>query len=555
MQKKNALAKIKKPVPSKIKKSLIKEDLIPLDEMISEGKELYEQEQDFVGDIREKSSKAILLAFKIGKLIQELPKEYGSKTVAKFAEGCGFSEGTARDYHYLYRGAVSEDLLSFWENPNKKYFRELGHYIDGCLFDSPTTDAFRTYAHKFLLFDYCLKAKADEEYEPKKEQVRQISLYLKALRKRIEKNPDYEWAYSQAFVSHPSRTEFKISLLEPQALGEGDSSRRLENFKPVIRRFQIHLTQLMGIKTIAKGAKAQKTIRSTKGIFPHKGRGSATAASVNAVEDLFMNVDTESAKPPPLGIERDVDKVIFNDCELALKDEKLFPHRSISVVLTDPPYGQDYQGSSGYRPGRRNHFENPLTTEDAVKLVGRTAKLLRDREIMKEKFIWFSFFPIDRIHTLVSELLTVFDGLDVIHQVLVWDKEDGGMKLSCERYFRRDAEAILYFNVGRKTLSPELDGKSHRLHSSIFKYPSRSPEKAEFQFWKPPELLRHLIQLSTFRDNNPIILDPFAGRGSTGVASIQLDKDYRLIECDEGQHSIAWQAIRNARRKKSSQNG
>ena len=508
-----------------------------------------------LGDIRQKSSQAILLAFRIGKIIHELPRAYGSNAIEIFAKECGFSVGTARDYHYLYRGIASEENLRLWKNPNRKYFQAIGQYIDGFLSDAPKTDAFRNFAHHILLYYNLVASEDDDGYEPDIGQVRQVSLYLKANRKRISQNLQYERAYRMAYVlRHPGGLEVDIPT-PPEAAKYDRHRRDIANFEPVIKRFYFHLAQLVGVELTPKDEESRIDYEATKGIFLAKDKGQVLASSVNPSEKLYMNVEGEENRSTPAGKMQSRDKVILGDCLKVLKDERLFPHRSVAVVLTDPPYGEDYQGSIGYRPGRKVEFKNTRTTAEAAKLCGRVASLLRDREIIQEKFIWLSFFPIDYIHLLVPAVLDAFKGLEVIHQVLVWDKDGGGARLEPTRFFRRDAEAILYVNVGKKALNPELDGKSHRLHSSILKYKSRDEEKEEFQFWKSPKMLNHLIQVATFGKSTQLVLDPFAGRGSTGVAAIGLGRDFRLIEADEGQCRIARAAVTKASRTSSEQGG
>lgn len=58
---------------------------------------------------------------------------------------------------------------------------------------------------------------------------------------------------------------------------------------------------------------------------------------------------------------------------------------------------------------------------------------------------------------------------------------------------------------------------------------------------KPQELLRRLILLTS--NENDIILDPFAGSGSLGLAAKQIDRDFILIEKDEEYYNIAKQNI------------
>jgi len=60
---------------------------------------------------------------------------------------------------------------------------------------------------------------------------------------------------------------------------------------------------------------------------------------------------------------------------------------------------------------------------------------------------------------------------------------------------------------------------------------------------KPVELMHHLVKLITFEKQ--IILDPFMGSGSTGVASLELKRDFIGYELDKEYFQIAQKRLDN----------
>ena len=60
---------------------------------------------------------------------------------------------------------------------------------------------------------------------------------------------------------------------------------------------------------------------------------------------------------------------------------------------------------------------------------------------------------------------------------------------------------------------------------------------------KPVDLLRHLIRLFTAKGKKSIVLDPFAGSGSTGVAALQEARGFIGYELDPDMAKIANQRI------------
>ena len=67
--------------------------------------------------------------------------------------------------------------------------------------------------------------------------------------------------------------------------------------------------------------------------------------------------------------------------------------------------------------------------------------------------------------------------------------------------------------------------------------PGSAPVENDHIAVKPLELMRHLIRLVTPKGG--LVLDPFAGSGTTGVAAALEGVDYLLIEQDEGHAEIA----------------
>ena len=248
-------------------------------------------------------------------------------------------------------------------------------------------------------------------------------------------------------------------------------------------------------------------------------------------------------------------KVVHGRSDLLLKDNAILAPRSVDVVLTDPPYSQAVY-KFNYEPWHKVDHDSPATPEDAAQLVGRVAKLLVDNAIFKEQFIWFSFFPTDLAHVFVPHILDAFSdkGLDVIHQVLSWDKGIG-IKGGGHRHFRRDVESILYLNIGNRPLSTKIAG-ARCDPSTLLTFPTRQKGAKQRGFWKPLALLEHLIRLATYdtgrkEDAAQIILDPFGGSGSTAVAAINCQRDYRLIESHAGQFALASRNVADALQHRS----
>lgn len=202
----------------------------------------------------------------------------------------------------------------------------------------------------------------------------------------------------------------------------------------------------------------------------------------------------------------------------ALDVLEALPPRSVSTLLTDPPYGQAYVDSidvlgaasgkllrgDGVRGGMRTVRRvlgalSPLWTDSAALFV----------------FCHYESYP-DFFDTLAAH--------SSVRNQLVWYKRGGSM--GHEHDFARDLELIIHATRGR----PVLHGKRSGCVLDYRRVPSGErihPTE------KPVALLRHLLSKVQRRGDPGIVLDPFAGSGSTLVAARQLGLRAVGIEIDE----------------------
>ena len=79
--------------------------------------------------------------------------------------------------------------------------------------------------------------------------------------------------------------------------------------------------------------------------------------------------------------------------------------------------------------------------------------------------------------------------------------------------------------------------------STLYQAPINSKDKKKYNHptIKPIDILERLIRNSSKK--NQVILDPFMGSGSTGVACKNLNRDFIGIELDEKYFEIAKERI------------
>jgi site-specific DNA-methyltransferase (adenine-specific) len=106
-------------------------------------------------------------------------------------------------------------------------------------------------------------------------------------------------------------------------------------------------------------------------------------------------------------------------------------------------------------------------------------------------------------------------------------------------------------DVSFKTTYPPRDWNTFdadwKLPSNILKFPgvvNNAREKTEHPTQKPLSLMKYLIL--TYSNVNQIIIDPFMGSGTTGVACVELGRRFIGIEINEKYFDIACKRIEQA---------
>ena len=98
--------------------------------------------------------------------------------------------------------------------------------------------------------------------------------------------------------------------------------------------------------------------------------------------------------------------------------------------------------------------------------------------------------------------------------------------------FAPKTEFIIFFHKGRRLINGKRD-------SNVFEYSKTRNELHPTQ--KPVDMTEYM--LSKFSDEGDVILDPFMGSGTTGVACINTNRKFIGIELDKEYFNIAKKRI------------
>lgn len=240
-------------------------------------------------------------------------------------------------------------------------------------------------------------------------------------------------------------------------------------------------------------------------------------------------------------------QVYQGDC-LVLMDQ--IKDHSIDMILCDPPFGKTANKWDKILPFDRlwEHYKRIIKPNGVIVL--------------------FAMQPFTS--------MVVMSNLEWFKYDWVWKK--GGAAsgfLNAKKQPLRDKEDILVFYEGQAKYNPQMGkGTPYKRNRKIgwaggnygkiksepcinddrTRYPKQvlefqRVERGKHPNQKPTKLLEYLIR--TYTDKGEIVLDNCCGSGSTGVACVNTNRQFILIEKEEEYVAIARKRIEKAKRKKS----
>lgn len=215
-----------------------------------------------------------------------------------------------------------------------------------------------------------------------------------------------------------------------------------------------------------------------------------------------------------------INSVIHGDM---LVESLLIPNGSIDMVLTDIPYGIDYKSNWSNKKRISNDKSNDF--ELLMPLwIQRISELLTPTGVA----VIFCGGGGGKYNSYARVVLEAEKHINTI-QTVVWLKYIGmGWK------YRSQYELALVLSHSVKDFN--FYDKSNSL-GNVFKYNQFSPSKDQHPTQKPLALLKKFIMVHSKEGDT--ILDPFAGSGSTGIACMDLNRNFIMIEIDKYFYEMA----------------
>ena len=209
-------------------------------------------------------------------------------------------------------------------------------------------------------------------------------------------------------------------------------------------------------------------------------------------------------------------KLYRGDC-LEVMDKLIKKGIKVDSIITDPPYGMDLTPQRKNGQFKNKKVENDDNLEWSDSFFDKCYRLTpKDSGSM----FFCSHHSIPAF--IKSGKKAGFD----VKNLMVWDKDWLGMGGN----WRPNCEFILLLTKGRFVTHSKNK-------TNILTHRRLSSQKMQHLTQKPVSIMEELISEPDY--NPQVILDPFMGSGTTGVACKNLNRDFIGIELDEGYFDIA----------------
>ena len=217
--------------------------------------------------------------------------------------------------------------------------------------------------------------------------------------------------------------------------------------------------------------------------------------------------------------------VITADCLAVLPT---IPAGSVGAVISDPPYGD--------RDTHEGHLSSVTLRngEPAGQALG-FAGLSKD-ECVRLASEWISLASGWVVFTCEWKFGTALDDAGLLVRLGIWRKPDGAPQFTGDRPGTGWEAVAICHRPGRKRWN---GGGKH----AFWTYP-KGQNQSGHPTGKPLGLFQDFVQ--DFTDEGDVILDPFCGSGTTGVAAIKTGRRFIGIELDPGYADIARRRIAEA---------
>lgn len=217
-------------------------------------------------------------------------------------------------------------------------------------------------------------------------------------------------------------------------------------------------------------------------------------------------------------------KEVIGDCTLYLGDcvEIMPTLGKFDAVVTDPPYGMSYKGSS---------LGGTIIANDGARASLRLYRHM-SRLIQNTPTLWFTRWD------AWPDVWEIFAACSKINGLLIWDKGHNGMGNTS--HWGCSYEMIASMGAVRTRGSRDTSVLSFK--------PIPGSKRVGHPNEKPTDLMAYLVGKITDPGNR--VLDPFMGSGTTLVACAEIGRAATGIEIDPEYFDLACRRVEEAHRRR-----
>lgn len=201
-----------------------------------------------------------------------------------------------------------------------------------------------------------------------------------------------------------------------------------------------------------------------------------------------------------------VNEVICGDTITKMKE---IEDNSVDLIVTDPPYGMDFQSHRRKEVYDKIKGDNNLDWLETF--MEESSRILKENS---HAYFFCSFHKVDKFKLAIEKHFK-------IKNILIWKKNNHGSG-DLKGAYAPQYEMIIFCHKGRRLLN---NGRQ----SDILEFKKTGNKLHPTE--KPLDLIKYLIEKSS--NENEIVFDGFMGSWTTALASKELNRNFIGFEINE----------------------
>lgn len=201
------------------------------------------------------------------------------------------------------------------------------------------------------------------------------------------------------------------------------------------------------------------------------------------------------------------------------------PDSSVDLILTDPPYNLGNYSTGNIELKWRKDINNDLAQWDTIDF-NPSEWVDEFKRILKPTGNIFAFTS----YNLIGKWHEAFDHKFDTFQFMVWHKTNPAPKIF-KAGFLNSCELIICCWDKKHTWNFISQKEMHNFIESPICMGNERLKEPNHPTQKPVKVLKKIIEIGS--TEGQVVFDPFMGVGSTGVAALQMDREFIGFELEK----------------------